>query len=144
LEAFIFGPGFAWMRAIDKRVFLSQRRTLGEILALYSPLRAEPARLAIDDLARMLETMEMINQRECLMVHDRVALTAVVENMESAMAAQGPAARRFIGAGLAALSEAQGRDAILDRLMAEAMAPGSAVPLSEILRRARQVLAQLH
>jgi hypothetical protein len=141
VERFIFGPGFAWMRATDKRTFLKQRSTLGEILELYSPLRAEPARLAVANLARFLEALEVINQRECLQVHDREALGRVVAAMRAAAASTGPAARQAIAAGLAALAEAQGRDRGLDALLSATLAPGSPVPVAEILARAEQVVA---
>jgi len=142
VEKFIFGPGFAWMRAPDKRTFIRQRRTLTEILMMYSPLRAEPARQTVENLARFLEAMEMLNQRESLMVHDRAALEGVVQHMERALASDGPEARTHIGAGLAALSEAQGRDHVLDALLAKTLAPGSPVPVENILERSREVLKQ--
>jgi hypothetical protein len=142
VEGFIFGPGFAWMRATDKRTFLVQRRALTELLAMYSPLRADPARRTVANLARFLEAMEVINQRESLMLHDRSAIAAVIEHMALAKAG-GPGARDHIAAALAALSEAQGRDHLLDALLAQTMAPGSDVPVDSILERARAVLARL-
>ncbi|OGQ92082.1 MAG: hypothetical protein A2289_24070 [Deltaproteobacteria bacterium RIFOXYA12_FULL_58_15] len=142
VEGFVFGPGFTWMRATDKRTFLMQRNTLAEILELYSPLRAEPARHNIQNLARFLEALEVINQRECLVVHDRAALNLVVASME--MAADGGAmAPKHISVALAALAEAQGRDRTLDLLLGQTMSPGNDVPVQDILARAREIRAHL-
>ncbi len=141
VEGFVFGPGFGWMRATDKRAFLRQRRTLGEILSLYTPLRAEPARQAVANLARFLEAMEVLNQRECLLVHDRDRLREVVAAMGDARSSAGPQRREAIARGLAALAEVQGRDRELDNLLARTMAPGSPVAVEEIGERAQLVLA---
>jgi hypothetical protein len=143
VNEFIFGPGFAWARATDKRTFLAQRQSLSGILELYSPLRAGPARRAVEDLARFLDALEVINQRECLVLHDHAALSRVVASMREAAAAGGQTARDAIGRGLAALSEASGRDRELDRMLAEAMAPGGSVPVNEILTRAEALVGML-
>ena len=143
VERFMFGPGFAWMRAGDKRAFLGQRQALNEILEIWSPLRAVPARHMIENLARFLEALEVINQRECLVIHDRGALRMVVAKLEVATQTTGAAAREPIGAALAALAEAQGRDRELDRLLNQSMDPGHAVPVAGILERARTLLKQL-
>ncbi len=143
LDAFMFGPGFAWMRASDKRSFIKQHRSISEILELWSPLRATPARRAVQNLARYLEALEVINQRECLVLHDRAALTVVVDKLEKANSAPEVARREYIAAGLAALADAQGRDKTLDQLLEATLAPGSIVPTTEILQRAKQLLARL-
>jgi hypothetical protein len=143
VNGFVFGPGFAWARATDKRTFLAQREGLTRILELYSPLRAEPARRAIDDLARFLDALEVINQRECLVLHDHAALSRVVASMREAVIAAGPTARAAIGRGLAALSEASGRDRDLDQMLAQAMAPGGTVPVADILTRAETLVEAL-
>ncbi len=59
-------------------------RGLREILEIWSPLRATPARRAVQNLARYLEALEVINQRECLVLHDRAALETVVARLEAA------------------------------------------------------------
>lgn len=143
LGAFMFGPGFAWMRAGDKRTFITQQRALRDILEMWSPLRAMPARRAVQNLARYLEALEVINQRECLVVHDRAALNNVVSSLVKAQAAPGLEGRQYIGAALAALAEAQGRDRVLDAMLEQTMAPGSVVPAQLILERARELLARL-
>lgn len=143
LERFMFGPGFAWMRAGDKRSFLKQHHALVEVLEVWSPLRAVPAKRTIENLARYLEALEVINLRECLVVHDRTALAIVVERMALAAAEQGPLRREAIGAALAALAEVQGRDRELDRLLEQTLAPGTPVPVDAVLTRARALLAQL-
>lgn len=143
VEAFMFGPGFAWMRAGDKRTFLGQRQALTEILELWSPLRAVPAKHAVENLARFLEALEVVNQRECLVNHDRARLETVVAKLELAVKSRGAAARPPIGAALAALSEVQGRDRDLDRLLSQSMDPSREIPVREILERARAVLKPL-
>jgi hypothetical protein len=144
VEAFMFGPGFAWMRAGDKRAFLGQRQALIEILEVWSPLRAVPAKHAVENLARFLEALEVINQRECLVIHDRAALATVVSKLELVVASSGGAAARApIGAALAALSETHGRDRELDRLLSQSMDPSREIPVREILERARAVLRPL-
>lgn len=143
LDGFMFGPGFAWMRAGDKRTFITQHRGLREILEIWSPLRATPARRAVQNLARYLEALEVINQRECLVLHDRAALTIVVTELERASAAAPPDRPKHIAAGLASLADAQGRDNGLDQLLEATLAPGSPVPMNEILTRARGLLARL-
>ena len=143
LDSFMFGPGFAWMRASDKRSFIKQHRAISEILELWSPLRATPARRAVQNLARYLEALEVINQRECLVLHDRAALTVVVEKLEKANGAAQAERREHIAAGLAALADAQGRDKALDQLLEATLAPGSSVPTTEILQRAKTLLARL-
>lgn len=143
VNGFIFGPGFAWARATDKRTFLAQRQVLSDILDFYSPLRAEPARRAIDDLARFLDALEVINQRECLVLHDHAALSRVVASMREALTGTRQGAREAIGRGLAALSEAHGRDRLLDQMLAEAMAPGGRLPVEDILLRAETLVGIL-
>ncbi len=143
LDAFIFGPGFAWMRASDKRTIIKQHRAISEILELWSPLRATPARRAVQNLARYLEALEVINQRECLVLHDKAALATVVDKLEKAGSAPQAARREHIAAGLAALADAQGRDKALDQLLEATLAPGSEVPTTEILQRAKQILQRL-
>lgn len=143
LGVFMFGPGFAWMRAGDKRTFITQQRALRDILEMWSPLRATPAKRAVQNLARYLEALEVINQRECLVVHDRAALTAVVQNLAAAQTSPGPESRQYIGAALAALAEAQGRDRVLDAMLEQTLAPGSVVPTLLILERAQELLVRL-
>ena len=143
LHGFMFGPGFAWMRASDKRSFIKQHRVISELLELWSPLRATPAKRAVQNLARYLEALEVINQRECLILHDRAALAVVVEKLEKAASAAEAARREHIAAGLAALADAQGRDKMLDQLLETTLAPGSPVPTTEILQRAKVLLARL-
>jgi hypothetical protein len=140
VELFMFGPAFAWLRAGDKRSFLQHQRGLKDILGLWSPLRAEPARREIGAIARYLEALEMINQRECLVVHDRAALTKVVDALSLALKGHGSDARTAMGRGLGALAEAQGRDRELDALLVQTLAPGSPVPVEAILARAIEVL----
>lgn len=143
LGGFMFGPGFAWMRAGDKRTFITQQRALRDILEMWSPLRATPAKRAVQNLARYLEALEVINQRECLVVHDRAALNSVVASLTKAKNTPGPESRPYIGAALAALAEAQGRDRVLDAMLEQTMAPGSVVPTLLILERAQELLARL-
>ncbi len=144
LDGFMFGPGFAWMRASDKRIFIKQHRAISEILEIWSPLRATPARRAVQNLTRYLEALEIINQRECLVLHDRAALALVVDKLEHANSAPDASKRReYIAAGLAALADAQGRDKQLDQLLETTLAPGSPVPTTEILQRAKQMLSRL-
>lgn len=144
LHKFMFGPGFAWMRASDKRTFIKQHRAISEILEIWSPLRATPARRAVQNLARYLEALEIINQRECLVLHDRASLAVVVDKLEHANSAPDASKRReYIAAGLAALADAQGRDKQLDQLLETTLAPGSPVPTTEILQRAKQMLSRL-
>ena len=143
VSEFVFGPGFAWLRANDKRVFLEQKRELSEVLSLWSPLRAMPARHAIQNFARFLEALEILNQRESLVNHDRAALEIVVDKTGEAMALAGPERGAAMAAGLAALAEVEGRDKQLDKLLESAMDPGSVVPLEDILNLATAALARL-
>jgi hypothetical protein len=143
VEKFMFGPGFAWMRAGDKRTFIKQHRALGELMELWSPLRATPAKRAVQNLARYLEALEVINQRECLVQHDRDGLKIVVARMSLAANTEGPPRREAIAAALAALAEVQGRDRTLDALLEQTLAPGTPVPVIQILDRAKTLLAQL-
>ncbi|MBI5510056.1 MAG: hypothetical protein HY903_14965 [Deltaproteobacteria bacterium] len=143
VEAFMFSPGFTWMRAADKRAYLSQRQVLIEVLEMWSPLRAVPARRAIETMARFLEAMQVLNNRESLVAHDRAALMTVVSKLELAAKAHGSSAREAVGAALAALAEAQGRDRELDQLLAQSMVPGNPIRVGEILTRAGSVLRQL-
>lgn len=143
IERFMFGPGFAWMRAGDKRTFIRQHRSLAELLELWSPLRALPAKRAVQNLARYLEALEIINQRECLILHDRGALGVVVARIGEALGCVGQERREAIAAGLAALAEVQGRDRTLDALLEQMLAPGSPVPLEQILDRAKALFVQL-
>jgi hypothetical protein len=94
-------------------------------------------------VARYLEALEVINQRECLIVHDRHALRRVVDNLELAEAKKGAEGRVAMGRGLAALAETQGRDAHLDHLLQETLDPSAPVQAQRILERARQVLSAL-
>jgi hypothetical protein len=141
LDALVFSPAFAWMRAGDKRSFLVQRRALGELLVLWSPLRATPALRVVQGLARYLEALEVINQRECLVEHDRAALGRVVESLDSAPA--GAEGRAAIGRALGSLAEVQWRDRRLDDLLAQTLDPARPPPLLEILNRSREVLMGL-
>lgn len=141
LDALVFSPAFAWMRAGDKRSFLVQRRALGELLALWSPLRATPALRVVQGLARYLEALEVINQRECLVLHDRAALERVVASLDSAP--PGVEGRAAIGRALGSLSEVQWRDRRLDELLAQTLDPARPPPLQEILSRSREVLMGL-
>lgn len=144
IEGFMFGPGFAWMRAGDKRTFITQHHALSEILELYSPLRAVPAKNIVSNLARYLEALEVINQREILVEHDREKLEQVVSRLESARASRDTTRRRESLAGaLAALAELEGRDRDLDRLIAQTLEPGTPVPEGEIHELASSLLAKL-
>jgi hypothetical protein len=143
MDAFMFGPGFAWLRADDKRSFLRGQKVLGVVLELWSPLRALPAQRAIGALARYLEALEVINQRECLVLHDRAALTTVAAKLQQALAETGTGARDAIAAALKALAEAQGRDRELDDLLNKTMEPGRAVATEAILNRVQAVLKTL-
>ncbi len=136
---FLHTPAFAWMRANDKSSFLTQHRALSELLALWSPLRAEPGKLAVTGLARFLEALEVINHRECLRKHDRDALRRVVQNL--AVSDREP--RELVAGALAALAETQGRDRKLDALLQQTLDPCASPDLSAILKRAREVLVEL-
>ncbi|MEM6531481.1 MAG: hypothetical protein AAF654_02600 [Myxococcota bacterium] len=144
IERFMFGPGFAWMRAADKRTFITQHRALSELLEIWSPLRAVPAKRVVSNVARYLEALEVINQREHLVTHDRTCLEIVVDNLGAAQAGAEPTSRRSaIAAALGALAEVQGRDRELDRLLEATLDPGSEVPEKAILEVASAVLAKL-
>ncbi len=143
VERFMFSPGFAWMRAGDKRAILSQREAFNDLLEMWSPLRAQPMQRVIGSFARFLEALEVINQREVLTVHDKAALATVVANLDVAMQSRGGESREAIGAALAALSDAQGRDRELDALLAQTLAPGNPIPVSRIRERAQGVLQLL-
>ena len=143
VDSFMFGPGFAWLRADDKRSFLRAQKVLTEVLELWSPLRAVPAQRALGGLARYLEALEVINQRECLLVHDRNALHVVLTELRRALHGSGTAARDAVASALKALAEAQGRDRELDDLLGETMVPGTDVPVQAIITRAEAVSAAL-
>lgn len=143
LKAFIFGPGFAWMRAGDKRAFLNHQRQLDELLALWSALRATPAKQLIGSFARHLEALEVINQRECLVAHDRDALRRAIDNLQRASKTNDADARTAVGRAVAALAEAQGRDKVLDELLAKTLDPVSPVPAIDLQARAIEILTGL-
>ena len=143
VDTFMFSPAFAWMRAGDKRAFLEHQRALADIMAMWSPLRAEPARRAVETLARYLEALEVINQRECLRNYDRAALARVVAHLTEAEASGDASRRPAIAKGLVALAEAQGRDRGLDELLAQTLDPSKPPPLAAILERAKEVLKGL-
>ncbi|MEM6731868.1 MAG: hypothetical protein AAF658_09940 [Myxococcota bacterium] len=144
IETFMFGPGFAWMRASDKRTFITQHRALAEILELWSPLRAMPAKNIVSNMARYLEALEVINQREMLVEHDRTKLEVVVSKLGESKRATEPSEQRAALAGaLAALAELQGRDSALDVLIDKTLDPSAPVPVSEIYELASQLLAKL-
>ena len=68
----------------------------------------------------------------------------VVDKLERANSAPDASKRReYIASGLAALADAQGRDKQLDQLLETTLAPGSPVPTTEILQRAKQMLNRL-
>ncbi|MEO1173143.1 MAG: hypothetical protein AAFX94_13995, partial [Myxococcota bacterium] len=144
IEAFMFGPGFAWMRAADKRTFITQHRALAELLEIWSPLRAVPAKRIVSNMARYLEALEVINQREHLVTHDRAYLEVVVQELSVARKADDAREKRAsIAAALGALAEVQGRDRELDRLLEATMDPSSTVPEEEIFSVASSVLGKL-
>ncbi len=143
IDSFMFGPGFAWMRAGDKRTFITQHRALAEILELYSPLRGVPAKNIVSNLARYLEALEVINQRELLVEHDREKLEVVVDNLEVARAGDSAQRRPALAGALAALAELEGRDRELDGLIAQTLDPVTAVPEAELYRLASSLLAKL-
>lgn len=143
VEAFVFGPAFAWMRAGDKRSFLAHQRQFDDIMALWSPLRAEPARRAVGAVARYLEALEVINQRECLVLHDREALKRVAANLKQAQEHPGSEARLCIGKAMAALADAQWRDKDLDALLAQTLDPAKPVPADAILDRVHDLLHKM-
>jgi hypothetical protein len=144
VDEFMFSAAFGWMRAGDKHLFLCHQRTLSEILALWSPLRAEPARRAVGNLARYLEALEVINNRECLRTHDKSALNAAASKLREAMVEKNKAGGRFaLGKALAALAEAQGRDRELDALVAQTLDPATPVPLEALLARTEEVLSRM-
>lgn len=143
IDFFMFGPGFAWMRASDKSTFLKQQQAIKQVSEFWSPFRSDMARRVIDTLARYLEALEILNQRECLVVHDRKALSVVTTELDMALKDSGPRGREALGRALSALSDAQGRDRELDRLLAQILDPTAEVPKQQILERAQMVLAQL-
>ncbi len=143
VDRFMLSPGFNWLWATDKRAFLRQRTALDEILQLWSPLRAEPARHAVAGLARYLEAMEVINRRECLVAHDLAALERAVTYLDECGAADGPEAREAVSAALASLASAQGRDREIDRLLAESLKPDEELPLEALRAQVHQVVGEL-
>lgn len=144
IEGFMYGPAFGWMRAGDKRTFIVQQRSIGELLEMWSPLRAVPAKHTISNLARYLEALEIINQREVLLEHDRERLSIVASHLESARTTENTRKRRNgIATALAALAELQGRDESLDKLLERTLDPSSPVPVDEIQVRCRSLLEQL-
>ena len=142
LGVFVFGPGYAALRASEKYALVAQQRLLREVLLLWSPLRATAARQAVEALARYIEALEVVNQHESLRARDRDLLTQVVLHMDRA-AVRDEQAPKEIAAALAALAEARGCDRELDALVEQTLSPGSAVPIARILKRAREVLAEL-
>lgn len=143
VDDFMFSAAFGWMRIGDKRSFLAHQRALSELLSLWSPLRAPPARQAVSGMARYLEALELINHRECLVVHDRAALREAAANLRAAQAQQGGGGRAAFGRALSSLSLAQGRDKVIDELLAAILDPAAPVRLEAILARVEEVLAKL-
>lgn len=143
INRFMFGPAFGWMRAADKRSFIQQRQILSDLLEMWTPMRALPARRAVEALARYLEALEVINQRECLIRHDKLALQQVVTQLELSQRLSVQEARVAIAGALAALADAQGRDRELDALLAQTLNPAQELPTVQILGRAQSILSQL-
>ena len=140
VESFVFGPAFAWMRARDKRSFLHHRNALKEITQFWSPLRAAPAKTIVQALARHLEALEVINQRECLQYFDREKIREVVSLLEDREHAPDAST---VGKALLMLDEVKHRDHELSALIEAGLDPMADFDADAVIARAKFVLFSL-
>src|SRR6266849_2710863 len=103
------------LRTPDKRIFLEARAQMHQ-LGREKPPRAIEIKQSVENLARFLESLSVINRRENLRLHDREQLAAAGRALELARQrlAQPPRARIALLEAVRAASALYGRDAQLD------------------------------
>ena len=115
LHAFSRTRALPALRTSDKRIFLETRAQLYQLVKA-SPVQAREIKLAMENLARFLDSLSVVSRRENLRIHDRAQLAAAGRALEAAQSSVGdPATAR--GQLTAALRSAQvlyGRDLQLD------------------------------
>ena len=103
------------LRTPDKRIFLEARAQMHQ-LGREKPPRPREIKQAVENLARFLESLSVINRRENLRLHDREQLAAAGRALESARQRLAHPARARIALieSARAASALYGRDAQLD------------------------------
>jgi hypothetical protein len=118
LLSFARTRALAAFRTADKRIFLETRAQLVALSKAAPPLPRE-IKLAVENLARFLDSLSVISRRESLRLHDRAELAAAGRNLEQAQAslADPPRARVHLAAAVRSAGKLYGRDAMLDAFL---------------------------
>ena len=118
LLSFARTRALAAFRTADKRIFLETRAQLIALSKAAPPLPRE-IKLAVENLARFLDSLSVISRRESLRLHDRAELAAAGRNLEQAQAspADPPRARVHLAAAVRSAGKLYGRDAMLDAFL---------------------------
>jgi hypothetical protein len=115
LHSFARTRALAAFRTADKRIFLEARAQL-ITLAKATPPSPREIKLAVENLARFLDSLSLISRRESLRLHDRAELAAAGRNLEQAQSslADPPRARVHLVAAVRSSGRLYGRDLVLD------------------------------
>jgi hypothetical protein len=115
LHSFARTRALVAFRTADKRIFLEARAQL-IALSKATPPSPREIKLAVENLARFLDSLSVISRRESLRLHDRAELAAAGRKLEQAQAslADPPLARVHLVAAARSAGKLYGRDAVLD------------------------------
>ena len=145
LGVFCSRPPYRTLRAEDKKAVLDFRRTLHGLRHARDGIRLLPLRHAVEGFSKFLESMQAINHREVLVLHDRRTLEDCLGEFDAVSASLGGdlmAARQRVIRAIEILTKVRGRNPDLDRLLREATeVPGDLVALTPFIQRWRMAAA---
>ncbi len=121
LDRFMSSKAWTTVRAADRRSFIDLRCSLAEALEEGS---CSASHETLEGLARFLESLYVINQREVLIAHDRSALPALSDTARATMRAAAEKnderARKLLASALRLGWRLVGRDPDLDDIVVRA------------------------
>lgn len=95
-DAFMQTDAYVSLRVVDRRSCIDLRQSLAQLISEEKPPRRQ-VETAVDGLAKFLDSLTLVNQRELLVIHDREAIADTephLESIEEAVATDDPAAAR--------------------------------------------------
>ena len=115
LARFAVRPEYRTLRAEDKRAIIDFRRTLYDMRHRSEGVMMGSLKMAVEGFSKFLESMQAINHREVLVLHDRQRLQEALERLEFATDLNDlTAACGELDNVIAALGTVQGRSPDLD------------------------------
>lgn len=115
LTRFSARPEYRTLRAEDKKAVIDFRRTLYEMRQRTDGISMGPLKFAVEGFSKFLESMQQINHREVLVLHDRQRLQEALDKLEQAQdMADEHAACEELDTVIVALGAVQGRNPELD------------------------------